>query len=666
MNGTLLRLFGLSLFTVAQFGCSAGDSSAVPDAGGADGAITDNRDFDEDGISDTEEGRALSLDTDGDGDEDWRDTDADGDGIADSVEAGDADLMTPARDSDADGTPDFQDTDSDDNGIPDADEINDDVDGDGLAGYIDPDDDNDGIYDSNELRGVFEPPVDTDGDGEPNYRDSDSDNDLILDGHERTVDTDMDGLLDEEDLDSDNDGVPDQVEAGDADLMTPPVDTDMDGTPDFRDTDSDNDGLSDRYESMNGTSVTSEDTDGDGVSDLIELGAGTDATDPMDSPRTRGDFVFVVPFEEAPTPDRDTLKFRTSISFADIYFLFDISGSMSSEINALRDAVGTIAADLQCMDTGIACTSDADCGGGNICNAFTTTCTENPTTTSCIISPWTGTGYYEDYYENRLALQADPAATRAAIRTMTFGGTEELFEAVLGVADPAMVTSPSPMGCAPPAADLVGCAGFRDGAVKILVGFTDEDSDGSTTVTQAADALRAKGLTFIGVWTGTAGSSSRSDLVSLATASDSLDGAGMPLVFDGRDAAVVPAVTAAINEVVEGVPLRVTIEATDEADDSGDALQFIDHLVINTEAEGCADAMGEDTDADGRSDAFTSVLPGTEVCWDVVPAMNTAAAPTEEPQVFRARLTVAGDGSPLDSRLVYFLVPPEIPAAGVD
>lgn len=40
--------------------------------------------------------------------------------------------------------------------------------------------------------------------------------------------------------------------------------------------------------------------------------------------------------------------------------------------------------------------------------------------------------------------------------------------------------------------------------------------------------------------------------------------------------------------------------------------------------------------------------------------MNTTVMPTADPQVFRARLTVRGDGSPLDDRIVYFLVPPRI------
>ena len=47
---------------------------------------------------------------------------------------------------------------------------------------------------------------------------------------------------------SDDDGRPDEDEAGDGDLSTPPVDTDGDGTPDFQDPDSDDDGVADGAE----------------------------------------------------------------------------------------------------------------------------------------------------------------------------------------------------------------------------------------------------------------------------------------------------------------------------------------------------------------------------------------------------------------------------------
>jgi hypothetical protein len=50
------------------------------------------------------------------------------------------------------------------------------------------------------------------------------------------------------------------------------------------------------------------------------------------------------------------------------------------------------------------------------------------------------------------------------------------------------------------------------------------------------------------------------------------------------------------------------------------------------------------------------------VCFDIYPRMNTTIAPLTTPQIFRAVIDVIGDMfTPLDSRDIYFLVPPVIP-----
>ncbi|MEC7520895.1 MAG: hypothetical protein VYE22_13560 [Myxococcota bacterium] len=640
-------------------GCAVDHDLLAVDAGRGDaGPMADS---DGDGIRDLDEG-APERDTDGDGTPDFLDLDSDDDGIPDAREAGDDRLATPPRDSDYDGEPDFVDLDSDDNGMPDAVEGEGDYDLDGVPNYADLDDDNDLVLDRVELDGVLDPPIDSDGDGRPNFRDNDSDNDRILDGDEHGADTDGDSLDDSEDLDSDGDGISDMREAGDDDLFSPPFDTDGDGIPDFRDLDSDADGLTDLSEVERGTSPTDADTDGDGVSDLIERAAGTDPNDPRVSPLTRGDFVFVVDYMAEPDPPVDTLEFRTSIQFADLYFLFDVTSSMRTELSTLRAATTSLLSNLTCNETGFSCDTDADCAAGLVCS-LTGSCTEDPTRGSCIASPWSGGGYFTSTFVNLLPLQAVPEATRAALETTATGSVEELFGAAWSVVDPG--GSPgSESGCVSGAARL-GCVGFRPQAVKILVAFTDEDSDGLVTATQAGRALRDAGVTLLGVWSGDPASAERADLEALARESGSLDARGAPLVFDGRDAAVVPAVADAIQELVRGVPLRVRIEASEEDGDDGDALQFIDHLEVNVGGGACsAVAPVEDGDGDGRPDVFGALVPGTPVCWDVHPARNDAVPRQIEPQVFRARLTVYGDDSPLDSRIVYFLIPPRIALPG--
>ncbi len=658
------RTVGLLCALSALGFAAACNTGGIADAGVWDAA--GGGDADGDNISDADEGRERRVDTDGDRIADYLDPDSDGDGILDRDEAGDDDLLTPPRDSDMDGVPDFMDLDSDGNGIPDSVEGNGDFDLDGVPDYADTDDDNDFLSDRTELQGVLDPPIDSDGDSRPNYRDTDSDDDLILDSDDGAIDTDGDGLLDLEDLDSDNDGISDADEAGDADVFSPPVDSDGDAIPDFRDPDSDNDGLSDRLENRLGTDPTLADSDGDGVDDLIEGAAGTDPLDDTESPRTRGDFVFVVDFEAPPDPIRDTLEFRTSIQFADIYFIFDQSGSMSGEISGLGAEVTSILDNLTCTDFGTSCRTDGDCTVGQVCS-LTGSCIEDPSMSSCVASPWSGSGYYEVDMVNVLALQGSPSATSTAISGIPIsGGTEELYGAVWSVVDPAGAPNME-MGCVSPMMGRLGCVGYREEAVRILVLFTDEDSDGTDTVDQAATALNDAGVAFIGVWSASS-TTGRSDLEDLATRSGSLDRTGAPLVFDANPSGsgIETVVTSAINEIVEGVPLRVTIEATDEPGDAGDALQFIDYLEVDVSGGRCsAVSPTEDTDGDTYDDAFPSLLPGTPVCWDVVPAMNTTVPrQVDNPQVFEARLTVSGDGSPLDSRIVYFLVPPDIELPG--
>ena len=594
------------------------------------------------------------MDTDGDGTPDYLDTDSDDDGIPDSVEAGDADLETDPEDADGDGDPNFRDTDSDDNGIDDEDELDADSDEDGQLDFVDLDDDNDFVSDADELEDQV-PEVDSDRDGNVDFKDPDRDGDTIADGQEHGEDTDRDDIDDWLDQDSDSDGIPDVDEAGDDDLDTAPVDSDDDGIPDFRDPDSDDDGLSDADERENGTSTTNADTDMDGVSDLVEVAAGTDPQDATVNPRTEGNFVFVVPFMEAPEPPRDTLEFSTNIQIADVYFLFDESGSMNVERGAMRAAVQTTLSDLTCESTDFRCTDDSGCSEGTICS-LTGLCVEDPATTTCIPSLWSGAGRYAFQYTNELSLQPDPAATSTALdfEGVTGNADEELFEAAICAA-----TGVCGTGCTPGG---IGCPSFREDAIRIFIAFTDENADDPESGPNAAMALRDAEINFIGVWAGNPGSAAADDLRDLGRNSGSLNAAGEPFVFEGQDESVAEVVTDAINEVVEEVPLEITLELSEVDGDDGDALPFLDRIEVNTSGVGECAALTEvsDTDGDGFDDGYSAVRPGSTVCWDVVPAQNDIQEASDMPLLYELRLRVLGDGSPLDERSVFFLVPPRI------
>lgn len=681
------------------YGCGGdGGSSTTTDPTGAGAGAGNAFDADGDGISDVDEGAATNVDTDGDGIPDYQDADSDGDGIDDSIEAGDDDITTPPNDADGDGIPNFQDLDSDDNGIQDVDEGAEDPDGDGVGDFADLDNDGDGGTDVLEIEGTnmdcdgdgtadatgsAEAPADCDGDGIPNYLDVDSDNDTILDLNEDpTVDTDADGFYDRYDLDTDGDNFPDSQEAGDTDPSTAPFDTDGDLTPDFRDLDSDGDGLSDEAEFAAGTDPAAEDSDGDGVTDLIEVAAGTDPTDSADNPQAYGDFVFIVPFEQPTNPPDDILDFRTSVQFADVYFSIDRTGSMSQEVAALQTNIPSIINDLECDDTGNPCNIDSDCGTDEICFSGSGTCVEDPLTGNngegCVPDLWTGVGQFEDCneYINRVPLQPDPQVTATSVGNITFSGaTEAVVQTPACIADPGMYCSNNEQCSSDPSVmNPIGCPGYRPEAVRLLLTATDADNQGGTcggdisSVAEAGGALLAAGIKHIGLYgsgddgSGTLCTTPLNCMNGLGTESGTVDVNNNPFSYFALDAAIVQATRQAILEVVRGVPLNVTIEATDEPGDDGDALQFLDYLEVNVSGTGnCTDVNPTaDTDGDTRDDAFPSLLGGTPVCWNVVPVQSQSTAPpTNEPQLFQARLTVFGDGSPLDARTVYFLVPPD-------
>jgi len=282
-------------------------------------------DADGDRITDDDEGQD---DPDGDGIPNDQDLDSDGDGISDADEAGDSDPGTPPVDSDEDGTPDFLDDDSDGNGILDSDEGGGDLDGDGIPDSSDLDNDGDGITDVVEIGGDPSAPVDSDGDGTPDWLDEDSDGDHVPDAAEGDDDPDGDGIPSYLDSDSDGDGIADGDEAGD-DPANPP-DSDGDGFYDFEDADSDNDGIPDGEESLYGTSITERDSDGDGFSDLAEIMAGSDPND-LSS-------VFDGFYAELGARVFTTLEvpFTPEILRADVLFLLDTTASMGPVLDDVR------------------------------------------------------------------------------------------------------------------------------------------------------------------------------------------------------------------------------------------------------------------------------------------------------------------------------------------
>jgi hypothetical protein len=683
-------LLGLALAAIGTVACAPGEATDPAENenanGNASGCVGD---ADGDGICDEHEDRADAVDTDGDATPDYLDLDSDGDGIGDDVERGGGAPGAPPVDSDGDGIPDFRDDDSDDNGIPDWKDGVIDTDENGVGAYADPDDDGDGILDSVEIGPDVDSPRDSDGDGTPDHQDLDSDGDRIADALEGTSDSDEDGVADYLDLDSDDDCIPDAAEAGDELLETRPLDSDGDGHFDFRDADSDNDGLADGAEDLDcsggldpgETDPRAQDTDGDGVWDLIETAAETDPQDPADNPQSHGNFVFLMPYTQPAEPTSDTLEFATSIRYADLYFSFDTTGSMGDELSAMSQHLPTIIDTLRCQELNQPCLIDSDCPGPDTVCGPHQECMQDPLAgDGCVADLWTGLGTWDelDTFRNLVTPQSDPHHTAAAFPGTGTGAQEAPLQAPACVADGSNCQGGQAVSLTACAQGADTCAGFRDDAIRILIQITDADdqcySPGGRcnlfTAAYTGAELMAKQIKFIGLYgsgdSGGAGTP-RSIAEDLGIASGTIDPNGQPFVYEAVDQAVVDQTVAAVLDIVRSVTLGVTIEAEDLPGDAGDALAFIDHLAVNVSGAGACTAVPEvtDTDGDGHDDAFPSLLPGTPVCWDVHPVgVNDFAEPGVDPQVFKARLTVRGDGSPLDAREVYFLVPPEIQGPG--
>ncbi len=665
---------GLTMVLLGTGGCGGTrDPSSLWDTFTTDGSDVppvDMRDADGDTISDSDEGRAASADTDGDTVLDYMDDDSDGDGIPDAYESGDLDVATAPDDSDGDGSADFRDDDSDNNGIFDIAEGMADTDGDGTMDFADLDNDGDGILDTVELLGNPASPVDSDGDTTPDYRDMDSDNDYISDAHERTTDTDLDVIPDYLDLDTDADTIPDSTEAGDSDITTPPRDSDGDYVPDFRDPDSDNDGLPDMWEFANGANPYEADTDGDGTSDLIEVGASTDFTNPDDNPHVRGNFVFIVEYNDPadppsvpidPDPLVDHLVFSTDLQMADVFFTLDSSGSMGGEIANLRTTLRTTVVPgvrLEIPDVWFGVGRFEDCPSTSCANsmAMLQAITDNITMVENALATMTNTcGGWEPYTQDLYAIATGDVAP---------------FASWPGV-------HPTSWTCVAPGA--IGWPCFRPGAIPIVVQFGDESfSEGISSCSpsrnhaQAIAALGTISARYIGVNSG----SSRSDMLQIANGTGSVDTTGTALVFDissdgsGLGTQVVTAISILANQV----PIEVTTDLRDDPSDSVDTVEaFIDHVEPST-VGGWADpadstrvcvsglAVGDLYDPiTGIPDSFTAVLPGTIVCFDIFAKQNWTVPATTSPQTFLCDIDVVGDGiTILDTRQVYFLVPPVI------
>lgn len=486
-----------------------------PDPGTQEPAIPD---ADGDTISDDDEGRAIndeeSIDTDGDGIPDYLDEDSDNDTIPDRIEANnDGDPSIPPAIAMSADEPAFRTSDADGNGIPDATEAAldetgkpRDTDNDTIPDFISADNDGDTIFDIEEIRGGINPiqsgasgmdcnhdgipdefgtaenPIDCDGDTVPDYLAKDSDGDTVEDKYESVFDSNNDGILDRYSLDSDGDTILDEDERG---TDEKPADSDDDGIYDFQEIDSDNDGLLDANEikcSGGKDSRLLMDTDGDGESDLAEYAMAIRfGVDPeaLVCDSSRGVTEFISFFFELPRSGEekyDTLTFNPEVTKADIFINIDNTGSMTSAIEALKSNFTSVirsAVRERVKDSafGVSIFRDTDA-----------------TPVWQLYSPITEA---DNEFEQKLA----SVSVKGGETDIPEAGYEALYEIATGDTK----SNSSAYSLAKPVEGTIGGAGFRVGALPIILHITDAPASENHGhgKTAAIDALKKIGARVI-------------------------------------------------------------------------------------------------------------------------------------------------------------------------
>jgi len=525
---------------------------------------------------------------------------------------------------------------------------------------------------------------DENGSDDGTVEEEDADGDGVPDSIEKPngvpVDTDGDGTPDYLDSDSDGDGISDSVECSNL----PCRDSDGDGVPDYLDTDSDSDGLSDEQETVFGTDSTKEDSDDDGVSDLAEVSYGSDPTDP-NSTIPPEDFYVVLPYAPGEDVERE-LDFSTAIQKADILFLLDLSGSMSGEMDNIKTSLmGTIIPGIVTAvpDAAIGLATFDDWRGIN----------NDPVHPS-----------FDDHIYTLLQRPTtDTATITSAVLGLSYlsnGGQEPQIEAIYQAAtgegfsgkfDYNYVNPPYHWAATfypqIPAKNCIGAEGsiggacFREQAMPIFIMMTDEAFTAAVTnpnyfvwdttppyqlphtrdeAIAAMNAIQAK---FIGIssfeplgWN----YDPKPDLEAVCLGTGSTDENGMPFFYEiGADGSQMSLqIVQAISELAQKVRMDVMTERLPLPNPQQvDTTQFI-KMVTPLSAD---PANGYDSKDET---VFYGVKPGITVTF-MVRFENDFYEPTgPDATLFRAQITVLGDGALLDTREVLIIVPGKIKNSG--
>ncbi len=501
---------------------------------------------------------------------------------------------------------------------------------------------------------------------------TDADSDTIPDSIEGDWDADGDGTPNYLDDDSDADGISDAIEAGDSDLCTPPVNTDWgydsagaptgDDKMDFLDPDSDNDGVTDADEhGVYGTDPTRKDTDGDGVTDLGEIAAGTNPADPS-STLDPDDYFVILPYM-APAHEFRELHFGTNLQVADVYFLIDTTGSMSSAIENVATSLATsivpmLRGAIPDVQMGVGHFNDVPTGSYGSYDDKTywhvVDITPNDSEVQSGLNTLYGTvpwGYGGDWPESQVP---------ALWITATGNGFTDCMETIPPRVCP---TYPDEMSA------RKGYPCFRPDALPIVVLVSDapwhNDGTGewdydcsSIMLTDAVSALLAINARHVGVFVGTAGGEGHDSMIYVSQATGSVDAMGNALVEVTSSGGVSTGIVSMIETLASFTPQDVNAVPRDEPNDPPaaeyDAAVFVKDITPVSGFPGIPEGYsGQD------EDYFFDVVPGTQVTFNI-DFYNNTVEPVDSALVFKAWIVVLGnDVAMLDRRMVIIIVPTE-------
>lgn len=370
----------------------------------------------------------------------------------------------------------------------------------------------------------------------------------------------------------------------------------------------------------------------------------------------------VVPFNMPPLTASVDTGANAEWTRVDTYLLIDRSGSMLTEVVALRSNLSAAVSALGCPPLGTGtpgmCFRDAWWGAGSF--------------------GYTGSG--ADAYRNHVDMQPSPSfiaipaiepagccseiTLLASSSVVTgLGGAAGIGCGVSGygaratcAGSPASVAGTTPWG--------YPC--FRDDAASFVVVVSDEAPSEnlncplwSTVLLPQFQQRHTHMLTLIGSG---APAAVTTEFGGYATDTGAVDGpnGNAPLVFDGSGTGSASAFQAAMEKVRTSMPIDVSAVVIDDPTDSIDANLFVLAIeLVNDGSAGCPNgALAIDSDFDSNIDTFAAVTPGLPTCFRLIVKPNTSVAPGANNLLIPAILRIRGDASmPILDRRIVFVVP---------